>query len=126
MLPMPWLGTSLWGMQSHVLGRPAGVSAATEAAVIRKVMTAVLPLHVVPGPSQCLTFRLAETTAKFYDVQVRENHNPPECHGDPETGPRVADVRVDRRTGRMKWDYALGNPDMDFVPLPKPQRKSDR
>ncbi len=127
MVPLAWLGTTLWAMQGRVIPRRAGVSQATEDAVLHKVAMRVFPLHLRPGPTECLLFWLQGATPKDYEVQIRENHDSPACHGDPETSLRVADVRVSRKTGAMTWNYYLFNhPERTYTPVPRSKRSADQ
>jgi hypothetical protein len=66
-------------------------------------------------PDECLQYSVSTSEGEFV-VEVRENHRRPECKGDPETAPRLFDVRVHRDTGAMTTN-ANAAPDT-FRPLP--------
>lgn len=48
---------------------------------------------------------LVDTIEKlsYFDINLRERHTP-SCGGDPETGPRLFNVRVRKRDGKMTSD----------------------
>ena len=89
------------------------VSGADEATLL--VSAAIRSNRLTTLPDECLQYSVSTSEAEFV-VEVRENHRRPECKGDPQTTPRLFDVRVDRNTGAMTTN-ANAVPDT-FRPLP--------
>lgn len=65
---------------------------------------------------ECLQYFANSRDPGEFVVEVRENHQRPECKGDPQTAPHLFDVRVDKSTGAMMTN-ANAAPDA-FHPLP--------
>jgi hypothetical protein len=97
---------------------PAGtetrqVSGADDATLLASA--AIRSNRLTTLPDECLQYSVSTSDAEFV-IEVRENHRRPECKGDPQTAPRLFDVRIDRKTGAMMTN-ANAAPDT-FRPLP--------
>jgi hypothetical protein len=67
---------------------------------------------------ECFAYSFDGTSSKnAFIVDVRENHRPPGCGGDPGTAPRLFSVHVSKTTGAMTTD--AGSPAGEFRPLTK-------
>lgn len=85
-----------------------------EEKIVPVIGDALRKAHLIATPDACLSYAFTTETAEKFEVDVRENHTPP-CPGDASFAPRLATVRVDRKTGKMWSDGS--NPGM-FRPLP--------
>jgi len=96
------------------IGVSRQVSSADEATLL--VSAAIRRSGLTALSDECLQYLVSTPKAGEFVVEVRENHRRPECHGDPQTAPRLFDVRVDRNSGAMTTN---ANAALDaFHPLP--------
>ncbi|KQP10126.1 hypothetical protein ASF28_02925 [Methylobacterium sp. Leaf99] len=65
--------------------------------------------------------RGGHSTGHVVVFDVREQHRPPRCKGDPGTAPRMFSLEVDLRTGRARWDRMTPE-DLDGGMRPIPRR----
>ena len=54
----------------------------------------------------CVTFDTEETTRIYFQVALREKHNP-KCGGDPDLSPVIDRYRVNRASGKIEWLNAV-------------------
>jgi len=102
------------GRKTPIIVAPRQVRSADEATIL--VSSAIRSNKLTTLPDECIQYSVTSTDAAQFVVEVRENHRRRECSGDPETAPRLFDVRVDRNTGAMTTN-ANAAPDA-FNPLP--------
>jgi hypothetical protein len=87
--------------------------------IVAEVDGAILRDHLLERTGDCIAYHVDSTTsADYYIVDVRENHDDPKCGGDPNTAPRLFSVRVSKTTGDISTDR--GSPYTgEFHPIPK-------
>ena len=74
----------------------------SEDEAIKITQDAIHRLHLTPLADQCRTIEVTENRY-HYEVVVRELHTPA-CGGDPDTGPRMFNVRVRKRDRQLTSD----------------------
>ena len=83
----------------------------TDDQLIDRVHRAVVSHHLYAYPS-CIDYTITRKVRPGVDeVELREHHGG-KCIGDPDTGPRIFDVIVDRKTGELATNAA--HPDEPF------------
>lgn len=78
----------------------------TEADAAKLAGQAVLRYHLTSLKEECFVLEVQEMKA-YFDVGVRERHNA-ECGGDLEIEPKLFNVRVRKRDGRLTSDVYDG------------------
>jgi hypothetical protein len=74
----------------------------TEDAAIKLALTAVHRYQLTPLTDESILLEVTESPTEF-DVLMRERHSQ-RCGGDPETGPRLFNILVRKRDGRLSSD----------------------
>ncbi len=87
------------GTDTPVAAAPRPVGSADEATLL--VRAAIRSHRLTALADECLQFSVSTPDPATFAVEVRENHRRTECGGDPQTAPRLFDVRVDRATAAM-------------------------
>lgn len=93
---------------------PRAQAVKDEGQAVRLAASAVQRHRLTQVPARCLRFDVSPIKPDGYRVDVIEHHDE-SCGGDPQTGPRLFSIAIDRHTGKMTTDADHAG---EFRPLP--------